>query len=444
MAGSNASYAQQLGFLYNQSQAQLQAQQLASSASGGRPASGQEAAAFAHPDYSDHSIAGLVEAATAAAGHEGAWAQVPESDAGNYHQTRHSERQSDRYQIAHTDPALLGEGESAEQQLAQFHGEGETNGGQYAVPEADMDTRKRKRGEDAEGMPSSTSPKEGGLDARSTDIHSAAVLFREPSKNSKKYTRPPMAKLFTSLEQTPENFLLLQAEAKKYMLNDEYPERRDCVGQRGKGDSEMVKLRLWNCVKAFLENEGNGERFFNAGVESGTGSARTLIWPEMAHNVISAVIPLLRRMVTNERQRRYAVETRKGGGDEQKKRRTSDKNEEQSHATTMAVDNHADDLQQLINNFTIPLSEAAAFYDTLNTSSILDNLHTLSGLSESDFRNVVATVEGHMRNFYHYSNPADNDSSSIETTHRILDTGLLDHADWHAGPAGSKAAKHDL
>lgn len=52
------------------------------------------------------------------------------------------------------------------------------------------------------------------LDARAAGVHSAAALFRPPSDSSKKYTRPPMSKLFASLELTPEDFLYLQAAAK--------------------------------------------------------------------------------------------------------------------------------------------------------------------------------------------------------------------------------------
>lgn len=132
--------------------------------------------------------------------------------------------------------------------------------------------------------------------ARAIGVHSAAALFRRPSKESKKYTRklypllsllsvlicavgPPMSKLFTSLELTPEQFLHLQAASKNYMLDDRYPERRDCVGNKGRGDTDMTKLKLFGCVKNFLEDEGWGERCFG---ENAPGSdLRKLKWPQM-------------------------------------------------------------------------------------------------------------------------------------------------------------------
>ncbi|KAK3062398.1 hypothetical protein LTS18_004131 [Coniosporium uncinatum] len=161
-------------------------------------------------------------------------------------------------------------------------------------------------------------------DARTTGIHSAAALFRRQSESkAKKYTRPPMSKLYASLNLSPENFLHLQSAAKAYMLNPDHPERRDCVGNRGKGDTDMVKLRLFNCVRDFL-TDGVGERFFSQASaayqdggadfgDEGEMPKEKYVWPRDATKIVTLVVPLMRRMVTNERQRQYAVETRKGG-----------------------------------------------------------------------------------------------------------------------------------
>ncbi|EKG13993.1 hypothetical protein MPH_08867 [Macrophomina phaseolina MS6] len=166
----------------------------------------------------------------------------------------------------------------------------------------------------------------GISDARSVVVHSAAAaaLFRQPSTSSaaKKHTRPPMSKLFASLQLTPENFLRLQAAAKAYMLDEAHPERQSCVGSRGKGDTDMVKLRLFNCCRDFL-NDGIGDRYFgpdvpapteNEVLEGETTPGRKWVWPRDGNKIVSLVTPLLRRMVTNERQRQYAQETRKGTG----------------------------------------------------------------------------------------------------------------------------------
>ncbi|KAI8938080.1 hypothetical protein NX059_005751 [Plenodomus lindquistii] len=167
-------------------------------------------------------------------------------------------------------------------------------------------------------------------DARAAGVHSAAALFRRSSeRSSRKYTRPPMSKLFMSLQLSPEDFLQLQAQAKAYMLDTTHPERQSCVGNRGKGDTDMVKLRLFNCVRDFL-NDKAGEQFFGEhvakpGEREAIEAARALgedkvinpegrlTWPRDGNKIISLVTPLMRRMVTNERQRQYAIETRKGG-----------------------------------------------------------------------------------------------------------------------------------
>ena len=147
----------------------------------------------------------------------------------------------------------------------------------------------------------------------SITMQSAAALFRSPANSSKKYTRPPMSKLYTSLELDPEKFLQLQAAAKTYMLDPDHPDRRECVGQRGKGDSEVVKMKLWNTVARFLDEEGHGHSHFGSQVLGEQGLKRSMVWPLDKSRIIGTVMPLLRRMVTNERQRQYAVVTRKGG-----------------------------------------------------------------------------------------------------------------------------------
>ena len=162
-------------------------------------------------------------------------------------------------------------------------------------------------------------------EATGIGAQSAAVLFRGPAPTSKKYTRPPMSKLYSSLELDPEKFLHLQSAAKTFMLDPAHPERRDCVGQRGKGDSEAVKMKLWNTVARFLDEEGHGHYHFGEHVLNEQGSPRSMIWSQDKSKIIGAVMPLLRRMVTNERQRQYAVETRKGATPGQdKKRKASD------------------------------------------------------------------------------------------------------------------------
>ncbi|RMZ84596.1 hypothetical protein DV737_g1157, partial [Chaetothyriales sp. CBS 132003] len=146
--------------------------------------------------------------------------------------------------------------------------------------------------------------------------NSAAVLFREPSAKSKKYSRPPLGKVFSSLELAPELFLRLQNAAKDFMLDPNHPERRDVVGhRRHTGGADVAKLKLWNCVEQFLREGGNGDRFFAPGVGQDIPGApeKTMFWPDDAQQITKACMPLLRKMVTNERQRLYASETRKSG-----------------------------------------------------------------------------------------------------------------------------------
>lgn len=86
-----------------------------------------------------------------------------------------------------------------------------------------------------------------------------------------------MASLFVSLQITAEEFLQLQAAAKDFMLDPEHPDRYETVGGKEKGDTDMVKLRLFSCVKTFLDDTW-GERLWGKGATE--PERQTLRWPE--------------------------------------------------------------------------------------------------------------------------------------------------------------------
>jgi len=356
------------------------------------------------------------------------------------------------------DPALAGAGLGSQQ-----HSQSQQNN--HGFPGDTMDIRS--------APPSSLS------EARAVGVHSAAALFRQPSSN-KKYTRPPMSKLFSSLELSPENFLHLQAAAKGYMLNDDHPERRECVGQRGKGDTEMVKLRLWNCVRHFLEAEGNGERFFGENVVNEGMGPRTYIWPRDQQKIISLVIPLLRRMVTNERQRQYAIETRKGGGSDERRRRKTDESFPDLRGSHVSTDQQpqghdqgqrTDDLRQsmpppppppqaqapmdsthpmefgltdlILDGYQPDWSEISRCYDAYNHDFELDNLWSISGLPQPDWRGLVAAVDSH----YHVVHNGDYDcprACEDQNIDRIIHANSVSSLPWRIGGNRNLPARDDL
>ncbi|KAJ9410082.1 hypothetical protein DTO045G8_2075 [Paecilomyces variotii] len=318
-------------------------------------------------------------------------------------------------------------------------------------------------------------PQQSLSDARAAGVHSAAALFRQPSSN-KKYTRPPMSKLFASLELSPENFLHLQAAAKAYMLDDNHPERRDCVGQRGKGDTEMVKLKLWNCVRHFLEVEGHGERFFGENVLNEGMGPRQYIWPRDQHKIISLVIPLLRRMVTNERQRQYAIETRKGGGSDERRRRKTDDNLQNLHAIpeqspnsqhpqmqhqfsppaqtpappqpqppmqSTGEDMHLGLTDLVMEGYPTDWGVVCRSYDMYNYDSQLDNLWSVSGLQQPDWRGLVAAVDSHYQIVH---NGDHNCSGPCEeyNVNRIVQSDPVSHLSWRVGGNGNTPARNEF
>lgn len=326
-------------------------------------------------------------------------------------------------------------------------------------------------------------PQQSLAEARAAGVHSAAALFRQPSSN-KKYTRPPMSKLFASLELSPENFLHLQAAAKAYMLDEKHPERRECVGQRGKGDTEMVKLRLWNCVRHFLEVEGYGERFFGEHVVNEGMGPRQHVWPRDQHKIISLVIPLLRRMVTNERQRQYAIETRKGGGAEERRRRKmmeeslrnanaqsqqaqpdQQRQQQQQQQLQMQSQGHPHDhslaappppmppqtsstelglTDLLLEGYPTDWNTVSKTYDMYNQDYQLDNLWAISGLQQPDWRGLVAAVDSHYQvlhngNVYDCAGPCEDLNIS-----RIVSSDAMAHVGWRVGGNQNVPARNEF
>ncbi|KAI9724817.1 MAG: hypothetical protein M1812_000093 [Candelaria pacifica] len=286
-------------------------------------------------------------------------------------------------------------------------------------------------------------------DARAAGVHSAAALFRRPSASSKKYTRPPMSKLFTSLELSPENFLHLQAAAKSYMLNEAYPERQDCVGNRGKGDTDMVKLRLYNCVKEFLEVEGYGNKYFGKDVFNEGMGDRKFTWPAHKNKVIALVTPLLRRMVTNERQRQYAIETRKGPGG----RSGANKKRKADEMETPPRDTEFQSRYDLGDIDIDPNLELEAPFVAIPTnghnedsgiSQRLAELCTFSTLPRQEWDAIVGRVFDHVRNEHHEDRGDRHCEDGCHELFLIEETrkGLLSHGDWGFADGASDDEKY--
>ena len=242
---------------------------------------------------------------------------------------------------------------------------------------------------------------------------SGAAIFRQPSTTNKKYTRPPIGKLYSSLELPPECFVRLQTAAKDFMLDENHPDRLDTIGQRGRGDTDLVRLKLWNIAKEFLDDLGNGLKFFGDHVPSVEGQpSRTMIWPQNAEQIIKACVPVLRRMVTNERQRRYAMQTRKisddlqghGSGKDSPKENRAAKSATTKPARISKL--HRTDILgleilDLLNDSCVPGGyEAADWYAEHGRHPGLSDGLSSSALDERDYRILVANIDGHYRLFH--------------------------------------------
>ena len=345
----------------------------------------------------DTHFAGLVEAATAAADQEIHWS------ANSIHPDGRS-----GYEACEARPPL----EDPYRPITT----GQFDSDSIAPKPAGPSTRKRKREAEVaqEDRAATDAVQSSSYDAAdmprpSATATSAAAIFRQPSTTGKKFTRPPIGKLYSSLELSPESFIHLQTAAKEYMLDENHPERLDTIGHRGRGDTDLVRLKLWNIVKEFLDDLGNGQRFFGDHVPNVNGQApRTMIWPQDAEQIIKACVPVLRRMVTNERQRQYATLARKTNDDKMghefgKEHRVA--SPAPSKATIPPRLHKADvlglEIADLLDDACVPGGyEAADWYSEHARHASLHNGLSSSALDERGYRILVANIDGHYRLFH--------------------------------------------
>jgi hypothetical protein len=312
--------------------------------------------------------------------------------------------------------------------------------GQYddsiATSLAGPSTRKRKR--DIEILREDRMAADGLLPNRhnamsdaprpSVAATSAAAIFRQSSATSKKYTRPPIGKLYSSLQLSPENFVHLQTAAKAYMLDKNHPERLDTIGQRGRGDTDLVRLKLWNFVKEFLDDLGNGQKFFGDHVPDVEGQGpRTMIWPQDAEQIIKACVPVMRRMVTNERQRQYAMQARKATEDihglESGTRRhvaAASAGEVAGPPELSAADIQGLEIIDLLNDGCVPGAYEAADWYSEHERQLDVHTGLSSQLDERDRRVLVANMDGHYRLFHNGSVSQCTEDCEAQAVERLL------------------------
>jgi hypothetical protein len=235
-------------------------------------------------------------------------------------------------------------------------------------------------------------------------------------------------------------------------------------------------------VRHFLEVEGNGPRFFGEHVVNEGMPPRTYIWPRDQQKIISLVIPLLRRMVTNERQRQYAVETRRGGVDARRRRKTEDSIQD-FHSTSppkfspeehiqMQAHQHLHDgytsAQQplqappphshteptvqvtdlgltdlFLNGYTNDWHVISKSYETYNQNYELDNLWDLSGLQLGDWRGLVAAVDSHFQ-VVHEGGYDCTPCCEDENVGRIINSSSTAGLRWRIGGGIERPARNEL
>ncbi|KAI1001948.1 hypothetical protein K3495_g6254 [Podosphaera aphanis] len=230
-------------------------------------------------------------------------------------------------------------------------------------------------------------------EARLAGILPIAALFRRPSAASRKYTRKPISKLFISLDLTAEAFFKLQAAAKSYMLDERHPERREAIGTKRRAENDMGKLKLYCFVKHFLEEEGWGERCF--GLEAERVYEGKYKWPESKKKIIQLVTPLMRRMVTNERQRQYAIKTRMS-----KKRLINPQNHDQNNESANLLVPTPADATHLSPNPFQPLNLVSRLFPNRVQSNVIPEADITASCNRGAETNQSQEPEGSLPKFH--------------------------------------------
>ena len=92
------------------------------------------------------------------------------------------------------------------------------------------------------------------------------------------HTEPSMAQILASLETTPNQSIMLQADAKMYVLDDRYPERFDSVPYKDYRYKDPKDTKLLQIAACFLDEDRRGEHFWGTYTEG--YAQRTLRWSE--------------------------------------------------------------------------------------------------------------------------------------------------------------------
>ena len=71
----------------------------------------------------------------------------------------------------------------------------------------------------------------------------------------------------------------------------------------GQGRFQGYEDGTWNTLVHFLDEEGHGYSHFGSQILGEQGLERSMVWTLDKLRIIETVVPLLRRMVSNERQR---------------------------------------------------------------------------------------------------------------------------------------------
>jgi hypothetical protein len=155
-----------------------------------------------------------------------------------------------------------------------------------------------------------------------------ATTITPSGDTPRRSSRPAVDVIFNGTQLAPMPYIKLNDDVHAFMINTDHPERLDIIGTKRRiGSLEAAKNKLHDLAEQFV-SEGAGENFYapNAYADVPNAPVRTMFWPQNYHDIVRAIKPIMRKVVTNERARVYQANRR----DERAAQR---RNEEAEQAT---------------------------------------------------------------------------------------------------------------
>ena len=144
-----------------------------------------------------------------------------------------------------------------------------------------------------------TSPVHGSSPALSTPLTLTESGTKKPTKHRQRYTMPKLQGFVELDALLWEQFV---EDARAFVKDSQHPERLKAVAGTNLGVvREVADKRMDKIVDEFLEQNGNGIKYFARGLDNTGAAPRTWYWPDDKEKARKAIGPSFKRFINEVR-----------------------------------------------------------------------------------------------------------------------------------------------